>query len=303
MTEWISVLFVELSAIRIKDATIMDRSLSRLDLVASFVIFSPYDERSQLISLYLSTICVQLIVKPSSLFFKWLKRSLQYQIFAQPPSCVPALVIGHWSLIIAVNMFNVKGILHQWRTALIDAQSWSRQSIKYVSATLAWGLKWASLWSRSQATQSELILEVRALLRLVTVKLAYFFVLWSKWNRKEDVCKLGYIWMPSSKGNWQVIGRRRSFSHEAIALMVPDEDLEERIYGRWIHKASGRRYHVRFAPPKSMEMDISRKPFSYFEHYETEGIVKKVNANMEPNLTWDEVKSALKGMIRVVQIE
>jgi len=45
------------------------------------------------------------------------------------------------------------------------------------------------------------------------------------------------------------------------------------------------------------------KPFSYFEHYETEGIVKTVNANMEPNLTWDEVKSALKGMIRIVQIE
>ena len=26
--------------------------------------------------------------------------------------------------------------------------------------------------------------------------------------------------------------------------------LEERICGRWMHKASGRSYHVKFSPPK-----------------------------------------------------
>lgn len=36
------------------------------------------------------------------------------------------------------------------------------------------------------------------------------------------------------------------------ALEVPDAVLEERICGRWIHKASGRSYHVKFAPPKSL---------------------------------------------------
>merc|ERR1719265_2487227 len=37
-----------------------------------------------------------------------------------------------------------------------------------------------------------------------------------------------------------------------IELCVPDSILEERICGRWIHKASGRSYHVKFNPPKSL---------------------------------------------------
>jgi len=37
-----------------------------------------------------------------------------------------------------------------------------------------------------------------------------------------------------------------------IELNVPDEVLEERICGRWIHKKSGRTYHVKFNPPKSL---------------------------------------------------
>merc|ERR1711907_929604 len=37
-----------------------------------------------------------------------------------------------------------------------------------------------------------------------------------------------------------------------IGIAVPDEILEERICGRWIHKASGRSYHVKFAPPRSL---------------------------------------------------
>merc|ERR1711981_1377474 len=37
-----------------------------------------------------------------------------------------------------------------------------------------------------------------------------------------------------------------------IASEVPDAVLTERICGRWVHKASGRSYHVKFAPPKSL---------------------------------------------------
>merc|ERR1712159_514707 len=37
-----------------------------------------------------------------------------------------------------------------------------------------------------------------------------------------------------------------------INLVVPHEILEERICGRWIHKPSGRSYHTKFNPPKSM---------------------------------------------------
>lgn len=37
-----------------------------------------------------------------------------------------------------------------------------------------------------------------------------------------------------------------------IEFNVPDAVLEERICGRWIHKASGRSYHVKFKAPKSL---------------------------------------------------
>merc|ERR1719198_1950535 len=40
-----------------------------------------------------------------------------------------------------------------------------------------------------------------------------------------------------------------------IELNVPDSILEERICGRWIHKASGRSYHTTFNPPKEAGKD------------------------------------------------
>ena len=41
-----------------------------------------------------------------------------------------------------------------------------------------------------------------------------------------------------------------------VVLKVPDEVLVERITGRWIHRSSGRSYHVKFAPPKSAQAVI-----------------------------------------------
>ena len=38
-----------------------------------------------------------------------------------------------------------------------------------------------------------------------------------------------------------------------LALEVPDQVLTERICGRWVHKGSGRSYHVKFAKPKSLK--------------------------------------------------
>ena len=47
---------------------------------------------------------------------------------------------------------------------------------------------------------------------------------------------------------------------KVIELHVPDEVLEERICGRWIHKNTGRSYHVKFAPPKSMVVGPNGSP-------------------------------------------
>jgi len=114
-----------------------------------------------------------------------------------------------------------------------------------------------------------------------------------------------------------------------IELNVPDGVLEERICGRWLHKGSGRSYHVKFAPPKSytggdptpenMKDDETGEPLmqraddnaealkkrleSY--HNQTEPIldhykavpsckITRVNADQEMGKVWAEVEAALK---------
>jgi len=44
-----------------------------------------------------------------------------------------------------------------------------------------------------------------------------------------------------------------------LAFEVPEDVLEERICGRWMHKGSGRSYHVKFNPPKSMKVDDNKQ--------------------------------------------
>lgn len=42
---------------------------------------------------------------------------------------------------------------------------------------------------------------------------------------------------------------------KVLNFEIPDEVLEERITGRWIHPSSGRSYHTKFAPPKVAGID------------------------------------------------
>merc|ERR1712151_199158 len=121
---------------------------------------------------------------------------------------------------------------------------------------------------------------------------------------------------------------------EAVSLVMAfDVDpgvLEERICGRWIDKASGRSYHVKFAPPKSMQLGADGKPVpetmkdddsgaqliqrpddtaealkkrleSYaeqtvpiFDHYAPKGIVVHVDGGRTMEQVWADVQSKLK---------
>ena len=117
---------------------------------------------------------------------------------------------------------------------------------------------------------------------------------------------------------------------KVIELHVPDEVLEERICGRWIHKNTGRSYHVKFAPPKSMVVGPNGSPLPesmkddetgeplmqrpddtsdalvkrlqgyhgetvpILDHYKPNGIVKKVNANQGMDSVWGEILNSLK---------
>ena len=40
-----------------------------------------------------------------------------------------------------------------------------------------------------------------------------------------------------------------------IDFTIADKVVSERISGRWVHKASGRSYHIKFAPPKTPGLD------------------------------------------------
>jgi len=112
-----------------------------------------------------------------------------------------------------------------------------------------------------------------------------------------------------------------------LALEVPDEVLTERICGRWVHKASGRSYHVKFAKPKSLvegatpsvetmlddetgeplmqrpddtEAALAERLGKYhaqtvpiLTHYEPTGAVSRLNANAKPGDVWQGVEKAL----------
>merc|ERR1712228_451692 len=74
----------------------------------------------------------------------------------------------------------------------------------------------------------------------------------------EADCSKGFILdgfprtMAQAKKLDELLAMRNEKVSSVIELNVPDEILEERICGRWIHKASGRSYHVKFNAPKSL---------------------------------------------------
>merc|ERR1711862_420714 len=138
---------------------------------------------------------------------------------------------------------------------------------------------------------------------------------------KEEDCKFGFILdgfprtLVQAKELDKLLREEGACVTKVVELQVPDSVLEERICGRWIHKKSGRSYHVKYAPPKSMKTDSSGKPIPesmkddatgealmqrpddtaaalkkrlagyhndtvpILEHYKPTGVVKSVNAN------------------------
>lgn len=152
---------------------------------------------------------------------------------------------------------------------------------------------------------------------------------------KDADCSLGFILdgFPRTVDQAKALDKMLAKNGEAVSLVVAfDVDagvLEERICGRWIHKDSGRSYHVKFAPPKSMKLGSDGKPVkesmkddqtgaalmqrpddtaealtkrlsSYhsqtvpiLDHYAPGGIVRKVDGGQEIGKVWSDVKASL----------
>lgn len=127
----------------------------------------------------------------------------------------------------------------------------------------------------------------------------------------------------------QMLAANGEYVSTVMEFQVPDEVLEERVTARWIHKASGRSFHVKFAPPKSMKLDASGKPVKetmkddltgeplmqrsddtaealksrlgdyhsktvpILEYYKARGINRSVNANQAIDKVWSEISAGL----------
>jgi len=149
----------------------------------------------------------------------------------------------------------------------------------------------------------------------------------------EADCKEGFILdgfprtVEQAKMLDEMLGAAGDKVSLVLALEVPDEVLTERICGRWVHKASGRSYHVKFAKPTSLadgatpseetmlddetgealmqraddtEEALTKRLQGYHDqtvpilaHYEPTGIVSKVDANIKPEQVWTSIEKVL----------
>lgn len=155
---------------------------------------------------------------------------------------------------------------------------------------------------------------------------------------KEADCRLGFVLdgfprtLKQAEATDAMLRANGESVNSVIELDVPNSVLEKRITGRWIHKKSGRSYHVSNKPPKSylkaglfgsveptaenMKDDVTGEDlyqrgddtaaalgkrlegyqsmtYPILEHYAPAGIVKKVDGNVAFDKVWDEVLKAL----------
>ena len=76
-------------------------------------------------------------------------------------------------------------------------------------------------------------------------------------SMQKPECAKGYIidGVPRTLAQAKRMDELNIDADKVIAFDVPDDVIVERTSGRWIHRASGRSYHEKFAPPKVAGID------------------------------------------------
>jgi len=152
---------------------------------------------------------------------------------------------------------------------------------------------------------------------------------------KEEDCKSGFILdgfprtLPQAKALDEMLAKSGESVSLVMAFDVDQAVLEDRVCGRWMDKASGRSYHVKYAPPKSMKLGPDGKPVPstmkdditgnalyqrpddtaealkkrldgynkqtvpILDHYKPGGVVKQIDGGRNIHEVWAEVQTKL----------
>lgn len=224
---------------------------------------------------------------------------------------------------------NLLGLEHQWRQIVIlfgpPGAGKGTHAPRIVDKWRIPQLSTGDMLREAVAAGNEQIKEIMAKGALVSDEIVIGLI-------KERIHKMDAGWgfildgfprtVPQARALDKMLAESGEHVTRVVELSLPDEVLEERICGRWIHGPSGRSYHVKFNPPKSLAVNgkmidditgdeltqrsddnasaLKNRLKAYHEqtepilaHYGSRDIVHRVNANQSIENVWWEIKEAM----------